>query len=176
MNILYKTEIDLTEHSISEALSVSESGDEKINSIFIADAINEDSEEKAREIFDNFGMVDNVKRYEIKCKDPEEDPFADDNGKKKKKKKKAKNIYADEEDALSADEEKSDETSINDNGLIDISGGVVTIEQEKLFFYSAEYNGKTIVLLPPADKFDVDFSTVIFTAARKIISPGPFPR
>jgi len=173
LNIIYKTEIDLTENSISEALSVSESGDEKIGIIFIADAITEDSEEKAREIFDNFGMIDNIKRYEIKCKDPEGDPSADDEDKNKKKKKKKKGTDENEETAgtVTKSETKSKDVDINDIGLIDISGGVVTIEQEKLYFYTAEYNGKTIVLLPPGDAFDVDFSTVIFTSARKIISP-----
>lgn len=173
LNIIYKTEIDLTENSISEALSVSESGDEKIGIIFIADAITEDSEEKAREIFDNFGMIDNIKRYEIKCKDLEGDPSADDEDKNKKKKKKKKGTDENEETAgtVTKSETKSKDVDINDIGLIDISGGVVTIEQEKLYFYTAEYNGKTIVLLPPGDAFDVDFSTVIFTSARKIISP-----
>ena len=82
VNIIYKTEINLTEESISEALKVSDSGEEKIGMFFVADALTEDDPEKAREFFEGIGILSKVKRLESEWHDPmvENDPSDPDAG------------------------------------------------------------------------------------------------
>ena len=154
VNIIYKTEVNLTEQSISEALSVSNSGDEKIGIIFIADALSEDSTEKAKEILESVGIIGKIKRYEAECKNPEETEQTAENPSEKKKKKKKRN-------------KKSD----NEESLIDISQGIVSIEKPNVYFYTVEYNNKLIVVLPKHDVLDTDFSKTLYTAAKKLVSP-----
>lgn len=158
VHIIYKTEINLTEDSIVEALKVTESGEEKIGLIFIADALESDSMQKAKKFFEDVGIVGKVKRIEATCKDPmdeysdsSKEPSESEN-KKKKKKNKRQNAELEEE-------------------LIDISGSHVTIEKKKLYAYTVEYKNKLIVLLPPAEMFDTSFCTVLYTAAKKIVAP-----
>ena len=64
VNIIYKTEINLTEDSIKEALRVSDSGEEKIGMIFIADALSEDDPDKAKEFFESIGVIGKVNKLE----------------------------------------------------------------------------------------------------------------
>ena len=153
INIIYKTEINLTSDSVSEALSVSESGDEKIGMIFIADILSSDSEENAEEVLSSIGLVGKLKRYETKCRSPKDKDSDDDaaDGKKKKKKKSRK---------------KDSQTE-----KIDISDGVIDVVQDKLYFYTLEHNNKLIVLLPRHEDIGSDFSSVIYSAAKKLVAP-----
>ncbi len=159
VNIIYKTEINLTEESINEALRVSESGDERIGIIFIADALSKDSTREAEQFFENAGIISKVKRIESPWRDPDKedhDSESDQDGKKKKKKKKSKKSKKGDD---SADE------------IIDISAGNVVVEQKKFYAYTAEYNNKLIVLLPKHEELQTTFNAVIYTAARKVVAP-----
>ncbi len=154
VNIIYKTEINLTRESIVEALKVSDSGDDKIGLIFVADVLTADSEKQARDIFELAGIIGKVKRIEGKCLDPmaETDAEPEEKVQKSKKKKNRKKDAAGDE-------------------LIDISQGMVNIEQKRFYGYTAEYNNKLIVLLPAHDELETDFNTVLFTAAKKVVAP-----
>ena len=157
VNIIYKTEINLTEESIREALKVTETGDDKIGLIFIADALTADDEQQAKALFESFGVIGKIRRTQGECIDPmteTEESIAE-------KEKKAKKAKKDKEQKLLA----------GDTGVIDISGGLVDIEQKHFYAYSAEYNNKLIVLLPSHELLDSDFNTVLYTAARSVASP-----
>ena len=156
VNIIYKTEINLTEESINEALKVSASGEEKIGLIFIADALSKDSTKEAEEFFESIGIIGKVKRIEAPWRDPlNEDSDTGSSGPAKQGKKKKK--------------KKKTETGSED--LIDISAGNVVVEQKSFYAYSAEYNNKLIVLLPKHEDMQTSFSSVIYTAACKIVAP-----
>ena len=70
VNIIYKTEINLTEDSIVEALKVTESGDDKIGLVFIADVLESDNAQKAKKFFEDIGVTGKVRRIEAECIDP----------------------------------------------------------------------------------------------------------
>jgi len=70
VNIIYKTEINLTEESIREALKVTETGDDKIGLIFIADALTADDEQQAKALFESFGVIGKIRRIQGECIDP----------------------------------------------------------------------------------------------------------
>ena len=131
INIIYKTEVDLDEKSIRDALRVTESGEDKIGLIMIADVLDEDDSSKAQVFFESIGVLGKVTKIEARCKDPEEEAEAVSDAKtaaaepKDKKKKKR-----------------------NSKELIDISEGILTIEKPLAYAYKAEYNNKLIVLLP----------------------------
>ena len=186
VNIIYKTEINLTEESISEALKVSDSGEEKIGMIFVADALTEDDPEKAREFFEGIGILSKVKRLESEWHDPmvENDPSDPDAGGKKRKKRKKnyndiiedeyedgyEDEYEDEDENKDKDTDK-DTDKDKDDDMIDISGGYVSIERKPFYAYCAEYSSKLIVLLPEHESLDTDFVSVLYTAARKAVVP-----
>lgn len=164
VNVIYKTEVNLTADSITEALKVSESGEEKIGLIMIADALDEDDPDAAKNFFESIGIMGKVRRIETKCLDPEKASSDEDNdlsqkeksGSKKKKKKKNK--------AQETAEEPVTE-------LIDISSGEVTVEEKKLFLYASEYNNKLVALLPRHELLDSNFNSVLYTAAKKLVAP-----
>ena len=164
VNIIYKTEINLTEDSIKEALRVSDSGEEKIGMIFIADALSEDDPDKAKEFFESIGVIGKVNKLESEWFDPieetaqepdyedEEEDEEEKPSKKQKKKKKGK--------------DKS-----NEEETIDISKVLVSVERKPFYAYTAEYNGKFILLLPEHESLDTNFISVLYTAAKKSVVP-----
>ena len=159
VNIIYKTEINLTEDSITEALKVSDSGDERIGMIFIADALSEDNPEKAKEFFENIGIIGKIRRIEADCIDPENiaasSPSpAENNGKKNKKKKK-----------------KKKKASAESDEPIDISLVQVTVAKTRMYAYAAEHNNKLIVILPKHEVLDTSFCQILYTAAKKLVTP-----
>ena len=164
VNIIYKTEINLTGESIAEALKVSDSGEEKIGIIFIADAMPYDSAQRAQEFFESIGIISKVKRVEAECIDPVQEDLqamaaAAEKSKKKKKKggKYEQDIFEEE----------------NEEELIDISSSSVNVHiaMKRFYAFTAEYNGKLIVLLPPHEELQTNFNTVLYTAANSVVSP-----
>lgn len=150
VNIIYKTEVNLNERSITDALAVTESGDERIGMVIIADVLEEDSEEKAKNFMEGIGIVGKIKRVEAAPVDIKEQEQGTDHQdvKSKKKNKKAKK-----------------------NEVIDISNAVVTFEQEQCFAYYVEYNNKLIVLLPRPECLDTTFDVLLYTTVSKIVVP-----
>ena len=154
VNIIYKTEVNLTEKSIAEALKVSESGDENIGLIMIADVLSEDSPEKAKEFFEKMGILGKIRRIEAEYLDPFDDgsqkQHSAKQSEKKKKRKKDKN---------------SDEP-------IDISQSIVTIENRPVYAYAVEYNNKLLVILPRYDVLNIDFTAELYSAASAVANPS----
>ena len=153
VNIIYKTEVNLTEKSISEALKVSESGDEKISLILIADVLSEDSPEKAKEFFESIGILGKVKRIEAEFTDPDDPDFDKESNKQhsdKKTKKSKKN--------------KNQEP-------IDINNSIITVENRPVYAYGIEYNNKLLVILPKYDVLNISFISVLYSVAKSVAAP-----
>lgn len=156
VNIIYKTEINLTVESVTEALRVSESGDDKIGMIFMADTLEKDSPEDARDFFESLGIVGKPRRLEGRLIDPMNPQEEETSSKRKKKKKKSG---------------ASGIAQRHAGQPIDISGGVVSIEPKRFYAYAIEYKNKLIVLLPHHENVDATFCTVLYTAAKKLVAP-----
>ena len=155
VNIIYKTEINLNEKSISEALKVSESGDEKIGLILIADVLSEDSSEKAKEFFESIGILGKIQRIEAAYLDPEDDGSKSDSstGQSGKRKKSRKNKNADAEP-------------------IDISQSIITVENRPVYAYAIEYNNKLLVIMPKYDVLNISFTAELYSVASAVANPS----
>ena len=156
VNIIYKTEVNLNQKSISEALKVSESGDEKIGLIMIADVLSEDSSEKAKEFFESIGILGKIQRIEAEYKDPDDTDTEKQNSSKspaKKNKKSRKNKNADTEP-------------------IDITQSIITIENRPVYAYAVEYNNKLLVILPKFDVLNISFTTELYSVATAVANPS----
>ena len=156
VNIIYKTEVNLNQKSISEALKVSESGDEKIGLIMIADVLSEDSSEKAKEFFESIGILGKIQRIEAEYKDPDDTDTEKQNSSKspaKKNKKSRKNKNADTEP-------------------IDITQSIITIENRPVYAYAVEYNNKLLVILPKFDVLNISFTAELYSVATAVANPS----
>ena len=153
VNIIYKTEVNLTEKSISEALKISESGDEKIGLILIADVLSEDSPEKAKEFFESIGILGKVKRIEAEFIDPNDSDFNNESSKQQSNKKLKK-----------SKRNKGQEP-------IDINNSIITIENRPVYAYGIEYNNKLLVILPKYDMLNISFISVLYSVAKSVASP-----
>ena len=153
VNIIYKTEVNLTEKSISEALKISESGDEKIGLILIADVLSEDSPEKAKEFFESIGILGKVKRIEAEFIDPNDPDFNNESSKQQSNKKLKK-----------SKRNKGQEP-------IDINNSIITIENRPVYAYGIEYNNKLLVILPKYDMLNISFISVLYSVAKSVASP-----
>ena len=155
VNIIYKTEINLNEKSISEALKVSESGDEKIGLILIADVLSEDSSEKAKEFFESIGILGKIQRIEAAYLDPEDNGSKSDSstGQSGKRKKSRKNKNADAEP-------------------IDISQSIITVENRPVYAYAIEYNNKLLVIMPKYDVLNISFTAELYSVASAVANPS----
>ena len=155
VNIIYKTEVNLTEKSIAEALKVSESGDENIGLIMIADVLSEDSAEKAKEFFEKMGILGKIQRIESEYLDPLTDGSENENSVKQ-----------------SAGKKKKSKKDKNSAELIDISQSIVTIENRPVYAYAVEYNNKLLVILPRYDVLNIDFTAELYSVASAVANPS----
>ena len=155
VNIIYKTEVNLTEKSIAEALKVSESGDENIGLIMIADVLSEDSAEKAKEFFEKMGILGKIQRIEAEYLDPLTDGSENENSVKQ-----------------SAGKKKRSKKDKNSAELIDISQSIVTIENRPVYAYAVEYNNKLLVILPRYDVLNIDFTAELYSVASAVANPS----
>ena len=154
VNIIYKTEVNLTEKSIAEALKVSESGDEKIGLIMIADVLSEDSEEKAKQFFESIGILGKIRRIQADFIDPtdtESENTALPQTKSKNKKQK-----------------KSKDSS---KERIDITQSIITVEKPTVYAYAVEYNNRLLMILPKHDRLNTSFMAVLYSVAHAIADP-----
>ena len=154
VNIIYKTEVNLNEKSISEALKVSESGDEKIGLIMIADVLSEDSADKAKEFFEGIGILGKIQRIEAEYREPADDGSKNENAVRQSEKKKK-----------SRKKKTSDEP-------IDITQSIVTIENRPVYAYAVEYNNKLLVILPKYDVLNIEFTAELYSVAHAVANPS----
>ena len=184
VNIIYKTEVNLNEKSIADALSVTESGDERIGMIFVADALSSDSYEQAKQFFESIGVVGKIKKAEAEGTDPEELNEPETSGQNPSSTEHiTDNGVSLQTSIINIDDEYNGQNTNTDSkkqkrdkkrskkDITDISLGEVTFEKEKCFAYYAEYNNKLIVLLPQPECIDTTFDILLYTTAYEIVNP-----
>ncbi|MGN1456818.1 MAG: class B sortase [Acutalibacteraceae bacterium] len=182
VNIIYKTEINLTEKSLLEALKVTDSGNDKINMVLIADTLSDDSPEKAKEFFESIGISGKVKRINAVLKEiPEE---TDDNSKDKeypdkksrkqaeKQEKELEKLRKKQQKQLKK-QQKKQKNNNSETKHSDVKPSEKT--EKKLFAYYAEHNKKLIVILPKPEFLDTDFNTLLFSVVNAVVNPDKKP-
>lgn len=180
VNIIYKTEINLTEKSLLEALKVTDSGNEKIAMVFIADALSDDNAEKAKEFFSSIGVIGKIKRIEVVQNEDfsidDKKPDNSENYLDKKTSKKEAKLKKQQEKQLEKLHKQQEKQLKKQKMLntVDNTDAVVknTLKKQNNFFaYSAEHNGKLIVILPKPEFVDSDFNTLLFSVANTVVNP-----
>lgn len=182
VNIIYKTEINLNSTSLNDALKVTDSEDEKISLVIIADGIKEDNPDKAKELFESIGIIEKVRHIEPMLQAENENTDKDNVQKEavdkkadkqaKKEAKQLEKLRKRQEKELAKLSKSNKKSSSNDeqNNIENITGNGDNT-QKKLFAYSAEHNGKLIILLPEAELLDTDFNTLLYSAVYGVINP-----
>lgn len=173
VSIIYKTEINLTEKSLLEALKVTDSGNDKINMVLIADTLSDDSPEKAKEFFNSIGIVGKVKRIDTALKEiPEEDDDkpSDAEYPDKKARKQAEKQEKELEKLHKKQEKELRKQQKNYKIKIDEEPSKEKAEK-KVFAYCAEHNKKLIVILPKPEFLDTDFHTLLFSVVSAVVNP-----
>ena len=175
VNIIYKTEINLTEKSLSEALKVTDSGNDKINMVLIADTLSDDSPEKAKEFFSSIGIVGKVKRIDAVYKETvqkdsdnsAEKEYPDKKSRKQaeKQQKELEKLHKKQEKELKKKKYNNSEEKISDVKPSENDG------EKKFFAYSAEHNKKLIIILPKPEFLDTDFNTLMFSVVNAVVNP-----
>lgn len=183
VNIIYKTEINLTEKSLLEALKVTDSGNDKINMVLIADTLSDDSPEKAREFFDSIGIVGKVKRIEavyreFSQEDNDNSPnkeYPDKKSRKQaeKQEKQLEKLHKKQEKELKKQLKKQKHN--NSQAKISDVKPSEKVSEKKFFAYSAEHNKKLIVILPKPEFLDIDFNTLLFSVVNAVVNPKKKP-
>ncbi len=176
VNIIYKTEVNLTEKSLIDALKVTDSGNEQIGLVIIADGIQEDSIEKAQEFFKNIGVIEKVKRIEPENESEDESENNETSEPIDKKSRKIAEKKAREIEKLHKRQEKefkkSQKKQSNVLTLIESNNdkNIEEVEEKKSFAFICEHNNKLILLLPEMDTTD-EFNTELYNAVRTVINP-----
>ena len=178
VSIIYKTEINLTEKSLSEALKVTDSGNDKINMVIIADTLSDDSPEKAKEFFNSIGIVGKVKRIDAVLKEiPEEDDdkLSDGEYPDKKARKQAEKQKKELEKLRKKQEKQLKKQQKNYKIKIDDEEPSEEKAEKKVFAYCAEHNKKLIVIIPKPEFLDTDFHTLLFSVVSAVVNPDKKP-
>ena len=201
INIIYKTEINMTKASVTEALRETKSGEDKIDLVIIADALNSDSSEDAAKLFEKLGINEKIKTIEAPAVSSKDDIS-------KNKKNIAKNreddIIIESSHALVIDEDEkevtlnigeaadkddvvSEDNKNTDKGKADLksdehSEEIVFNESKEnnrgenkksdtIYAFSAEHDGILIMLLPTEEAAGKDFETILYSVCSSALNP-----
>ncbi len=179
VNIIYKTEVSMTRASITEALRETKSGEDKIDLVMIADAINSDNKDDAVKLFEELGIDQKIKTIEARVISSEDEKTKRNNNTHSKYQEDNVIIEASpafvidgEEDTdtkTTETEEDSEEIIYNDKKTDD------SAEHQKngnIIAFSAEHNGMLIILLPTEQFAQQDFKTILYSVCRSTLSPN----
>ena len=181
INIVYKTEVDLTKKSIHEALKETSSGDEKIELVMIADALESDSQESAQELLDKLEISGKLKKIvaaeaesrkpEIKKLIKEKQPEAPQieikaSGSLVIDESEEQDIEVDETEKTEPEETGSEKDNDNDGEGVKLVGN-----KNSLTAYSVEYKGMLVILLPSENFTGLDFGTILYRISNSIVHP-----
>ena len=176
VNIIYKTEISMTKSSVSEALKETKSGEDKIDLVIIADALETNNKDDAKKLFEELGINERIKTIEAPVTAPGE-------GTAENKKSHSKNRIGDDtviiesSSALKIDDGADDEADkaaeeqpkASDNNTGDKTEK--SKSSDTVFAYSAEYNGMLIILLPTEEFTGLDFDTILYSVSCAALNP-----
>lgn len=173
INIIYKTEVNLTKESISQALKETSSGEDLIDLIMIADAVKEDDIEKARALLEELGISGGkVKRLEVAQKNENST---------KPNEKKRNTIVIEEAPGIKIESPAKPALTLDKGDEPDpvFAGDTAEIETKEadvqnkniIYAFSVEYNKKLIILLPTEEAVGADFSTILCSISNAVMHP-----
>ncbi len=174
INIIFKTEINLTKESVIDALEESSGGSDKIHLIAVADAFTDPDQDKVQRFVNNeLGIEGKLKKIEAPVIDL--NSILDD----KRKNDKITPVMP----ALKVDDGESEEDE-GDVVLLSGTGSKKTAEaagpeepEEKLLTaYSVEYNDILVVFLPEKESAGENFNTILYSVTKKLLKPKSKPK
>lgn len=161
VNIIFKTEINLTKESVSEALDETLSGDDKIDFVITADALKSSDSAEAEKLLKEIGLTGKLRVITAPLVDPgkimeekegsapvlkletnESDNTADS---KEAEKKEAKEIKTEEE--------------------------TTEEESKKITAFSMEYKNRMLIFLPTEEAAGCDFCTILYSVCQSVLKP-----
>ncbi len=201
INIIYKTEINMTKASVTEALRETKSGEDKIDLVIIADALNSDSSEDAAKLFEKLGINEKIKTIEARTVSSKDDISKN---KKNIAKEQEDDIIIESSPALIIDEDEK-EVTLNINETVDKTDvvsednkdtdkGKVNLKSDghseetafnenkengrgenkksdTIYAFSAEHDGILIMLLPTEEAAGKDFETILYSVCSSALNP-----
>lgn len=195
VNIIYKTEINMTKSSIEEALRETKSGEDKIDLVIIADALKSNSKDDALKLFEELGINEKIKTIEAN--------IVSSKNKKKHINDAENDIIIESSNALVFDEdekeitlntdEKNDEhivlskdestveNEVTFNGVNNLKeivyndGKNSNLNEDKknstIYAFSAEHNGILIILLPTEEAAGESFEKILYSVCNSALNP-----
>lgn len=171
VNIIYKTEINLKSQSILEALKVTDSGNENISLVVVADGVKEDNIDKTKEFFESIGIIEKVKRVEFSLTAAETEKEIKNAAIKSKEAKKAFKKEQKEKKRLEKIHKEQEKQLKKQNIKLDKNIDTKQSDEKKLFSYYAEHNGKIILLIPDPEDVNEDFNQILYQSIKAVLNP-----
>lgn len=170
INIIYKTEINLTQESFTDALEESSAGDEKIHLIVVADAFRKHDQEKAIEGFRELGVEGKIKKIEAPVLDL--DSLIDEKHRNDKITPVMPTLKVDESESdnnvviLGQPKRSEPEKQENDGKK----------EEKLITAYTTVYNQILVVFLPEEKTAGEDFNTILYSVCKSLLKPKSKPK
>lgn len=170
INVIFKTEINLTKESINDALEESSSGNDKIHLVVVADSFSDPDQEKVQDIIENLGIESKIKKIEAPVKNL--DAILE--------KRRSNEIITPTMPALkveggeSAEENSEDK---NENKAVELLPENAEEKEEKIITaFTAEYNDILVVFLPDEESAGENFNTILYSVAKRLLRPKKKPK
>ena len=170
INVIFKTEINLTKESINDALEESSSGNDKIHLVVVADSFSDPDQEKVQDIIENLGIESKIKKIEAPVKNL--DAILE--------KRRSNEIITPTMPALkveggeSAEENSEDK---NENKAVELLPENAEEKEEKIITaFIAEYNDILVVFLPDEESAGENFNTILYSVAKRLLRPKKKPK
>ena len=167
INVIFKTEINLTKESINDALEESSSGNDKIHLVVVADSFSDPDQEKVQDIIENLGIESKIKKIEAPVKNL--DAILE--------KRRSNEIITPTMPALkveggeSAEENSEDK---NENKAVELLPE--NAEEKIITAFTAEYNDILVVFLPDEESAGENFNTILYSVAKRLLRPKKKPK
>ena len=172
INIAYKTEVNLNQNSIQEALKETAESEDKIDIVFIADALYTENDDDAKKLFEDLGIKGKISRITVNIASPEGNLRSVS----------APSVNIDEnsiplmtvEHSSSLVIEEKDEPVIDENAAKKVQEEEKSSHdniKEKLTAYSCVCDDITVVLLPSEDFTGVDYATALERVSSTLMKP-----
>lgn len=153
ITILFKTEVNLTKESITQAVNETTKGSEQIDLIVIADAVDTKDKDAAQASAANFGIDAKLKPLEVTVKPEESEEEAADEAPAKGTLKIDTENDPEPEPVPKAEEPKKEEAA------------------KTFTAFTAEYKNTLVMLLPKAEFSGVEFSEMLYFACASLSQP-----
>ena len=170
INIIYKTEINLTQESFTDALEESAGGSEKIHLVVVADAFRKNDQEKAMEGFRELGIEGKIKKIEAPVIDL--DSMIDERHRNDKITPVMPTLKVDdgsveENVVVLGQPKKQHHTDENEED---------EKEDKTITAYTTVCNQILVVFLPEEKTAGEDFNTILYSVCKSLLRPKAKPK